>query len=171
MSFIKKSQEYNKELEKWMEHFECDNESDIEDIPSCVPGSTVKVLSTGKTYTMTNFGVFDGVGGGGGGVIYVNVVTEENTDGSYSCTLDKTVEEINAKIEAGESVVMKVHYDAEEPNRVRFLNLAFFNNPVSSWSSLDYDGADPVLYNIWIDLAGVATMEKMYLTKDSGGPS
>lgn len=63
MAFKKTGITFNEAANEWMEHYECDHEWEVANLPKCNPGSTVKVLDTGKEYNVGNNGLW-----GGGGV-------------------------------------------------------------------------------------------------------
>lgn len=60
MAFKKISTTYNAEANEWAEHYECDHEWEIANLPPCNPGSSVNVLDSGKEYTVGVNGLWGG---------------------------------------------------------------------------------------------------------------
>ena len=96
MAFKKIGTTYNEAANEWAEHYECDYEWEVANLPACNPGSSVKVLSTGKEYKVGTNGLW-----GGGGVSSWNDLTDKPfyeemadvvlVDGEYTSGYDPDV--------------------------------------------------------------------------------
>lgn len=61
MAFKKIGTTFNAAANEWAEHYECDHEWEVANLPKCNPGSTVTVLDTGKKYSVGNNGLWTDV--------------------------------------------------------------------------------------------------------------